>query len=152
MSSPRKEGGMEIKGTRSPNFARRLRKACDDNEECPPLHHGRLVWLQERLTEGGVKISVESARKWLDGEGRPRQDKCEQLARILEVDASWLYMGRKGARSKERDASPSPSRAPVLPIAIRDGVVVEISGLPLDLNAQEASKIANVVLAHAVPE
>lgn len=38
-----------------------------------------------------------------------------------------------------------------LPIPIREGIVVEIEGLPFDLKEAEAQKIANVILAMASP-
>lgn len=137
---------------RSPNFARRLNQACDRSPECPPLHGGRLGWLQQMLAREGIRVSVESVRKWLAGEGRPKQDKSEKLAEILEVDAVWLYMGGSKARSEESlgNAELSGHPAPTLPIAIRQNHVVSVINLPLDLTRSEATKIANIILAHAV--
>ena len=40
----------------------------------------------------------------------------------------------------------------VLPIALRQDLVVQIAGLPHDLTKSEAQRIANIILAHAVPE
>jgi transcriptional regulator with XRE-family HTH domain len=114
------------------------------------LHQGRLTWLKQQLAERALKVSVESIRKWLEGEGRPKQEKCEKLAQVLGVDATWLYMGSGVASDKVGNAEANFARAPVLPIAIRDNLVVEISGLPLDLSKAEATKLANVLLAHAV--
>lgn len=39
-----------------------------------------------------------------------------------------------------------------LPIPLRQNLTVRIFGLPFDLSRQEAQKIANIVLAHALPE
>ena len=39
-----------------------------------------------------------------------------------------------------------------LPISLRQDLTVRIYGLPFDLSRQEAQKIANIVLAHALPE
>jgi hypothetical protein len=47
--------------------------------------------------------------------------------------------------------SPAPSASmaqEVVPIAIREGVIVKIGNLPFDLTADEARKIANVILAY----
>lgn len=39
-----------------------------------------------------------------------------------------------------------------LPIPLRQSLTVRIFGLPFDLTKQEAQKIANIVLAHALPD
>jgi hypothetical protein len=39
-----------------------------------------------------------------------------------------------------------------LPISIRADLVVKIAGLPHDLTASEAQRIANIVIAHAMPD
>ena len=39
-----------------------------------------------------------------------------------------------------------------MPIPLRQNLTVRIFGLPFDLTKQEAQKIANIVLAHALPE
>lgn len=36
----------------------------------------------------------------------------------------------------------------VLPIALRAGLTVQVAGIPFDLTAAEAKKIANIILAH----
>jgi hypothetical protein len=45
-----------------------------------------------------------------------------------------------------------PSAAHVLPIALRPNLTVQIAGLPFDLTRPEAQKLANIILAHAIPE
>lgn len=40
----------------------------------------------------------------------------------------------------------------VLPISIRSDVVVRVAGLPHNLTRPEAQKIANIILAHAMPD
>lgn len=42
--------------------------------------------------------------------------------------------------------------AQILPIAVRPDLVVQIAGLPHDLTTAEAQRIANIILAHAVPD
>ena len=40
----------------------------------------------------------------------------------------------------------------ILPIPIREGLTVQIAHLPFDLTKAEATKIANIILAHATPD
>ena len=42
--------------------------------------------------------------------------------------------------------------AQVLPITVRPDLVVQVAGLPHDLTKSEAQRIANIILAHAVPD
>lgn len=139
---------------RSPAFQKRLREACENSADCPPLHKGRLVWLRDRLEERGTVVTIESVRRWLAGEGRPRQDKCEDLAKVLGVDGTWLYMGKETSPPYQSQATPvihETDDIPVLPIKLRPGLIVTVSGLPLDLSSAEARKIANIILAHTSP-
>lgn len=46
----------------------------------------------------------------------------------------------------------SPPGISVLPIPLRVGLTIQIAGLPFDLSRQEAQKIANIIIAHAMPE
>ncbi len=48
-------------------------------------------------------------------------------------------------------STPAPS-ANLLPIRLRADLTIQIAGLPHDLSAAEAKKIANIVLAHALDE
>lgn len=66
------------------------------------------------------------------------------------------------SRTSVQQASPSQplQSAPVvdlpnvhqLPIPLRQNLTVRIYGLPFDLSTAEARKIANIVLAHALPD
>ena len=92
---------------RDPEFAKRLNSACDANPVCPPLHRGRLTWLQSELaTRFKEKVSVETVRKWFAGEAKPRADKVAKLAELLKVDISWLSLGvDKGMAPRELKAT-----------------------------------------------
>lgn len=57
------------------------------------MHHGRLRWIVDDLAKEGITISLETARKWAAGENKPRQQRNAMLAKILGVDATWLYFG-----------------------------------------------------------
>ncbi|HEV7228981.1 hypothetical protein [Brevundimonas sp.] len=73
-------------------FAGRLTQACD-KAGVPPLHHGRLGWLREKVVESGDQVTVEGVRKWLAGEVFPRPKKVKILAKALAVDEGWLHSG-----------------------------------------------------------
>ncbi|WP_336958006.1 hypothetical protein [Sphingobium aquiterrae] len=45
-----------------------------------------------------------------------------------------------------------PPGISVLPIPLRADLTIQIAGLPFDLSQQEARKIANIILAHAIAE
>jgi transcriptional regulator with XRE-family HTH domain len=79
---------------REPEFARRLGQACDGNPLVPAYNRGRLTWLREQLVKRfGETVSVETIRKWVHGEVKPRPEKLTLLARLLEVDEAWLSLG-----------------------------------------------------------
>jgi hypothetical protein len=67
---------------------------------------------------------------------------------------------KAGATSLAPAPSSSAQSAPIvdlpnvnqLPIPLRQNLTVRIFGLPFDLSKQEAQKIANIVLAHALPD
>ncbi len=78
---------------RDADFASRLARSCDLHVECPPLHRGRLVWIQQKLeTDFNQRVSIETVRKWLSGEAKPRPDKIKLLAALLGVDLAWLQI------------------------------------------------------------
>lgn len=88
---------------RDPEFAKRLNSACDANPHCPPLHKGRLTWVQTELKRMFKEdVSVETVRKWFAGEAKPRPEKVAMLSELLQVDISWLSLGvDKGMAPRE---------------------------------------------------
>jgi hypothetical protein len=97
------EGGRSGK-VRFPDFAQRLEHACDSNPNVPPANYGRLGWIKKRLEDDfQTPVVIETVRKWLAGETRPRHEKLMQLATILQVDPEYLLMGRTpGLTEKDR--------------------------------------------------
>lgn len=91
---------------RDPEFARRLDGASTASGLCPPLHKGRLTWVQTELKRRFKEdVSVETVRKWFAGEAKPRPDKVAMLAELLQVDMSWLSLGvDKGLAPREMKA------------------------------------------------
>ncbi len=82
-------------------FSQRLQQALRD-AEYPPDSPTRLAReFNQRFS--GHPVTVHAARKWLQGESIPTQDKLRALAGWLEVPADWLRFGsvepRKGQAS-----------------------------------------------------
>lgn len=86
-------------------FSERLNTACDNNPNVPPKFHGQQVFIKEKLAEKGVKVTVESIRKWQNGEAVPSNDKIEKLAEVLSIDTSWLMMGDEAATEAKNQRS-----------------------------------------------
>jgi transcriptional regulator with XRE-family HTH domain len=86
----------ELKG-----FAERLNEAMDD-AEYPPKGEGRQVSLAKAMG-----VSQKGARKWLEGETFPTQDKRIALARLLKVNFEWLSAGT----GLKRPEYPKPEHA-----------------------------------------
>jgi hypothetical protein len=84
-------------------FAERLVRACDGNPNVPPKNQGRLGHIANSMQViTGQKVSWESVRKWFYGEARPRPKNMKVLARVLEVDESWLSLGRNPEMQPEQ--------------------------------------------------
>lgn len=57
--------------------------------------------------------------------------------------------------TQAQPAAPSVSPGPsvnILPVALRPDLTIQIAGLPFDLTKAEAQKLANIILAHAMPD
>lgn len=80
-------------------FSERLQQALSNAEYSPnsPTQLAR----EFNLRFGGNPVTVHAARKWLQGESIPTQEKLRALASWLDVPADWLRFGnaevRKGA-------------------------------------------------------
>ncbi len=140
-------------------FGERLNIACDLHPECPELNKGRLVWIKDQFNRDNLQtISLETVRKWVSGEVWPRRSKLDRLAQILLVDVVWLETGFAIEPSANVEDGPSTKtgdilqKEPVVEIQIRTDKTVSISGIPLDLTASEARRIANVIIAHAISD
>lgn len=57
---------------------------------------------------------------------------------------------RKTMREMVEKTVPEPTKTFVLPIPIREGLILNISNLPLDLTEEEADKIARIIKSYAV--
>lgn len=52
----------------------------------------------------------------------------------------------------QQNSTANRSAVHVLPIALRPNLTIQIAGLPFDLKKSEAQKLANIILAHALPD
>lgn len=104
-----------------PEFGLRFKQACDGNPDIPPVNFGRLGHFRKEFERRfGEDVTVESVRKWMADETRPREDAMRKLAEILEVEVTWLSLGESLELSK-KDAR--------LRDAMADGGVNLIAGL-----------------------
>lgn len=73
-------------------FADRLRAALARFD--PPGRTG-VAWIAREFNQryGGKPISINAARKWLNGEAIPTHDKVMTLACWLRVSPEWLLFG-----------------------------------------------------------
>lgn len=76
------------------DFALRLKQACDRSQDVPDLGKGQQTWLSDRLG-----ISQEAVRRYFEGQSRPRPALMTRLAKILNVDESWLALGKSSELS-----------------------------------------------------
>lgn len=101
-------------------FAMRMRRACDANDLIPDEGGGRLVWIHEQMRKEGMDVALQSVHRWYHGRARPRRQKLLMLAKVLQVDESWLDLGRMDEIVSRR----SKPQRPVL-----DGAVYVVMGL-----------------------
>lgn len=146
---------------RDPAFGERFRRACENSPHVPAKHEGRYVYVRAKYNEQAEDtITIETVRKWHEGETAPRAAKIAMLADILGCSPNWLQtgFGEQYAQSRaERLSDYQPSvdsvnkiSNAIVPVPLRPGVTVEIRGLPSDLTDGEAKRIANIVLAYGV--
>lgn len=105
-----------------------------------------------------LKTALEDFRSYCDN---PVTFRPSGQTRIKQKSVS---NGAKTTKKITSSAPTAPQSAPSttpaidlpnvnqLPIPLRQNLTVRIFGLPFDLSKQEAQKIANIVLAHALPD
>lgn len=75
-------------------FSRRLNEALDESPlKVPPKGDGRQVYVS-RIFE----VDQKGARKWLEGEGFPKMQRCIEISKKLSVSVEWLLTGRGNKR------------------------------------------------------
>ncbi|MDF0603435.1 hypothetical protein P1J78_22135 [Psychromarinibacter sp. C21-152] len=91
-------------------FPERLDRAMDAHPLAPEGQHGRLTWLKRQLAEAGLNVSLNTVHKWATGQSRPRRDKLQAIARVLQADEVWLDLGRQSV-STPREVAEEALRA-----------------------------------------
>lgn len=93
--------------------------------------------------------ALESYLSWLaDPAGfiKPRRERARAFMRGDEAQAA-LTAERLEAERIALEATENPSN--IVPVPLRDGLVVYVANLPLDLSDDEAERVAKVVRAYA---
>lgn len=83
-------------------FSERLQQALR-NAEYPPNSPTQLA-REFNLRFSGHPVTVHAARKWLQGESIPTQEKLRALASWLDVPAEWLRFGNANDQRAKGDA------------------------------------------------
>lgn len=98
-----------------------------------------------------TRTSIGDFRRYCD-EPLSFRPKGSGASRIKMSNGKQKAVADSETVSEVRQAELTPTHAvQVLPISIRADLVVKIAGLPHDLTQLEAQKIANIVLAYALP-
>jgi hypothetical protein len=95
--------------------------------------------------------ALEDFFRYMD---EPATFRAKSYARAAPSSRARVGSGAKDPTPDSQDAAESRTDVRsvdhlTVPVPIREGLIVRISGLPFDLTQQEASKIANVVKAMA---
>ncbi len=94
-------------------FSERLQQALRNAEYSPnsPTQLAR----EFNVRFAGHPVTVHAARKWLQGESIPTQEKLRALASWLDVPADWLRFGNVvEQRSKGQAAALSPTDTKII--------------------------------------
>ncbi len=86
-------------------FSQRLQQALRNADHSPTSP--TLLAREFNLQFNGRSVTAQAARKWLQGESIPTQEKLRALASWLGVPADWLRFGTLEA-PKDADVTPSP--------------------------------------------
>jgi transcriptional regulator with XRE-family HTH domain len=87
------------------------------------------------LRADGAAVTPYAARKWLNGESIPTQEKVHILARWLGVSASWLRFGdsERGRHTLDMIDAPGPSSADLTLLRDFHRLSEDERGLVLDI-------------------
>jgi transcriptional regulator with XRE-family HTH domain len=82
------------RAARDPLFGERFTTLCNDNPNVPPPNFGRLGWVKDQFDKRfNESISIETVRKWMCGEVKPKPERIMMLAQLLDVDEGFLAFG-----------------------------------------------------------
>ena len=94
-------------------FSERLQQALRNAEYSPssPTQLAR----EFNVRFAGHPVTVHAARKWLQGESIPTQEKLRALASWLDVPAEWLRFGNAAEQRAKGQAAPlSPTDTKII--------------------------------------
>lgn len=75
-------------------FAERLNRVLDESPlNVPVKGDGRQVFVAKLF-----RVNQKAARKWLEGDGFPKLEKCIEISLRLDVAIEWLLTGRGDMR------------------------------------------------------
>jgi transcriptional regulator with XRE-family HTH domain len=95
------------------DFSNRLQQALRNAEYSPSSPTQLAREFNERFS--GHPVTVHAARKWLQGESIPTQEKLRALASWLNVPADWLRFGNAiEPRAKGQAAKTSPTDSKII--------------------------------------
>jgi transcriptional regulator with XRE-family HTH domain len=89
-------------------FSERLQQALRHAEYSPdsPTQLAR----EFNMRFAGHSVTVHAARKWLQGESIPTQEKLRSLAKWLNVTAEWLRFGTASANNSNSSLNSSDAK------------------------------------------
>jgi hypothetical protein len=85
---------------------------------------------------------------------RPRRrSKSNVIKKNKPEQNSGSFDEQETSATQAQSVQPPPRPAvQILPVALRPDLTIQIAGLPFDLTKLEAQKLANIILAHALPD
>ena len=90
-------------------FSKRLQQALHNAEQSPnsPTQLAR----EFNVRFAGQSVTVHAARKWLQGESIPTQEKLRALAEWLDVPTDWLRFGNIDSKAQSSTLSSTDTKA-----------------------------------------
>lgn len=98
-------------------FAERVNLAAENNPNFPPKYQGQYKQVVVDMGKRGQQVTLESVRKWFNGETLPTTDKMALLADVLGVDYAWLSGGdteKKAAQARRTQSAQASASANIL--------------------------------------
>lgn len=82
-------------------FSERVNLAAENNPNFPPKYQGQYKHVVIEMEKRGQPVTLESVRKWFNGETLPTQNKMAILSDVLGVDYAWLSGGDTEKRAAQ---------------------------------------------------
>ncbi|MES1956212.1 hypothetical protein [Salinisphaera hydrothermalis] len=120
-------------------------------------HKGDYAPQSLRVYQSRARSAINDFIGWVDNPSgfKPAGKRAAKRGRSEQTDdgkARNQDSGGAGAPAGGTDDGRKPSTTFNIPIPVRDGFIVEVAGLPMDLKPEEAQRIAGIVTAYATKE